>query len=50
MTEVTHLHRLLFTQSIGVNCAVRNLFWGLSQNRVSGAARMGPWLSPKQTC
>ena len=33
-TKVTRLHSLLFRQPDGVNCVVRRVFCGLSQNRV----------------
>jgi len=32
-TKVTHLRSLLFRQQDGVNCVVRSLCWGVSQNR-----------------
>jgi len=32
-TKVTHLGSLLFRQPDGVNCVVRSIFWGVSQNR-----------------
>ena len=33
-TKVTHFRSLLLRQRDGVNCVVRGLFWGVSQNRV----------------
>jgi len=51
-TKVTHLGSLLFRQQDGVNCVVRSLFWGVSQNRVvqsvayNGVRKGGLGLTP----